>query len=112
MPSLQIGDRIAGARVADENASVPKNPVCQTVHEERISVRVPRNRFRDTKQRLRCAAKIAGVDESTLVLAAVEGACEFIEKHGSITLPMKVSEHTLEETVERLEGLCRAVPGE
>jgi len=91
---------------------VPKNPVSQTVHEDRIIARIPHGRFPRLKERLRKASRAVNVNQSVLILAAVEGTCDYIEKHGSITLPMKVSEHTLEETVERLEGLCRAVPGE
>ncbi len=56
--------------------------------EIRINVRADRA----TKERLRRALKVVGkhATETEFVMACVEALCDYIEKHGEITLPLTV----------------------
>jgi hypothetical protein len=59
--------------------------------ERRISVRIPLDKFPGLERRLARAAKTVGVDKSVLVLAAVDGVCDFIEKNGKVAFPVRLT---------------------
>ncbi len=68
--------------------------------DDRISVRIPKS-HRDIKERLRKAAELCGVSETDLVISAVIGACDYIEKFDCITMPIQFSSESARERAER-----------
>lgn len=56
-------------------------------YEPRISVRVSE----ELKRRLAKAAKQTHVDESVLVRAALSGLVDYVEKHGQVTFPLRLT---------------------
>ena len=54
--------------------------------EIRINVRASE----ELKDRLKRVCELTGLPETTLVMACLEGALRYVEKHGEITLPLSV----------------------
>ena len=73
------------------------------VNETRIAVRIPMNKFPRLKRRLVEAAHAVNVDESVLVLAAVDGICSFVERYGTVEFPVRVTLHSLCESLDKIK---------